>query len=101
MRPDVEFNICHLPGSISAARCQIPSASAHVTIDVPLVELVANPQKHVHSDQNEVYFICRLGNDSQLATNAVRSVTEETSVKDLIGGLKAWTREVDPNFPVY
>jgi adenylyltransferase and sulfurtransferase len=71
------------------------------TLDVPLVELVADPLKHIHSDEKEVYFICRLGNDSKLATNAIKSVSETTSARDLVGGLRAWTRDVDPTFPVY
>ncbi|KAI0688098.1 hypothetical protein BC835DRAFT_1285398 [Cytidiella melzeri] len=85
VRPTVEFGICSLPGSRN----------------VPLAELVANPQNHLTVDDNEVYFVCRLGNDSQLAASALRSINGDIVSKDLIGGLRAWTREVDPNFPVY
>ncbi|KAI0084103.1 hypothetical protein BDY19DRAFT_898999 [Irpex rosettiformis] len=85
VRPPVEFGVCHLPGSIN----------------IPLAELMANPQSYFDRNTTEVYFVCRLGNDSQLAANAVRSVTSGTIVQDLIGGLRAWTRDVDPEFPVY
>jgi adenylyltransferase/sulfurtransferase len=51
--------------------------------------------------------ICKRGSDSQLAASSLRSVVEASSltdtyeVKDLVGGLRAWSRDVDPNFPVY
>jgi len=51
--------------------------------------------------------ICKQGNDSQLAASALPSIVEEMSlmnvheVNDLAGGLRAWSRDVDPNFPVY
>lgn len=46
--------------------------------------------------------MCRLGNDSQIAVEALRSVSGEGDVvKDVVGGLKAWSRDVDATFPVY
>jgi len=46
-----------------------------------------------------VYFICRRGNDSQLAVNLLlaRGLTE---VYDIQGGYAGW-RDVDPDFPIY
>ena len=52
-------------------------------------------------DQCEVYVVCRLGNDSQLAVDALRGAGAKGVVQDLIGGLRAWSRDVDPKFPVY
>ena len=62
---------------------------------------MANPQSHFDADAKEIYFICRLGNDSQLAANAFRSIADGIVVQDLIGGLRAWTNDVDPKFPIY
>ncbi|KAJ6618264.1 hypothetical protein B0H10DRAFT_2164185 [Mycena sp. CBHHK59/15] len=78
VRPPTEFGICSLPGSIT------------------------NPAKHLPSKQ-EVYVVCRLGNDSQIAADALRSAKTKDGmvVKDVIGGLRAWARHVDPTFPVY
>ena len=45
--------------------------------------------------------MCRLGNDSQIAADAIRSIERGPVVKDIIGGLKAWAKDVDNNFPVY
>jgi adenylyltransferase/sulfurtransferase len=70
--------------------------------DVPLNELTANPDAYLLS-KREIYVVCRLGNDSQIAASSLREARkgEETVVKDVIGGLRAWTRHVDPTFPVY
>ncbi|KAJ7771808.1 hypothetical protein B0H16DRAFT_1514806 [Mycena metata] len=86
VRPPTEFGICSLPGSIN----------------VPLNELIANPNQHL-LPQRETYVVCRLGNDSQIAASSLREAmkNEGSVVKDVIGGLRAWTRYVDPTFPVY
>ncbi|KZT65865.1 hypothetical protein DAEQUDRAFT_746819 [Daedalea quercina L-15889] len=98
VRPSTEFGIHHLPGSIN----------------IPLKELVANPslsnQATLHSGSAEgdgaggptdTYVICRLGNDSQIAADVLRGSAVQSVVKDLVGGLRAWATEVDPEFPVY
>ncbi|KAF7295148.1 hypothetical protein MIND_01053300 [Mycena indigotica] len=84
VRPSIEFGICALPGSIN----------------VPLRDLVANPRMHVSAlADRDIYVICRLGNDSQIAAQSVREITQSIVVKDVVGGLRAWTRFVDPTFP--
>jgi len=87
VRPKTEFGICQLPGSIN----------------IPLNDLVADPASHFPLDgkAKSIYVVCRLGNDSQIAADAVRGQSGATVVMDLIGCLKAWTKYVDPSFPVY
>lgn len=82
-------------------------------VDIPLNELLANPASYLSNDTDmHTYVVCRLGNDSQLAVDALRSVCsagakqaqDETAlsvIKDLRGGLKAWAKEGDDTFPVY
>ena len=73
-------------------------------VDVPIKELPADPsrwEREFGVEDTETYVVCRLGNDSQLAAEALRSAGKEGVVKDLIGGLRAWAREVDGNFPIY
>ncbi|KAK0480267.1 hypothetical protein IW261DRAFT_122926 [Armillaria novae-zelandiae] len=84
VRPPTEFGICRLPESTN----------------VPLNVLVANPAEHLDA-QTEIYVVCRLGNDSQIAADALRSVDSSVTVKDVIGGLRAWARDIDTTFPVY
>lgn len=103
------------------ATCAIPSVRSFVlrslklillihrcplysTLDIPLPELVADPTKVEVDNASEdaaTYVVCRLGNDSQLAVDALRAAGMGGTVRDLIGGLRAWAREVDNEFPVY
>ncbi|KAH9925534.1 uncharacterized protein B0H18DRAFT_1008862 [Fomitopsis serialis] len=89
VRPPTEFGICHLPGSfnkfIFAGRPDAPPISDGDGQD----------------GLTETYVVCRLGNDSQIAADALRAETTHGVVKDLVGGLRAWAADVDPDFPVY
>jgi len=84
VRPKTEYGICHLPDSIN----------------IPLNEFTANPPT-IDPDQPDIFVVCRLGNDSQIAVDALRGAGAKCKVKDLIGGLRAWAKDVDPEFPVY
>jgi adenylyltransferase/sulfurtransferase len=103
VRPKTEFGICQLPGSISEFNCCNPSRHANTRTDIPLNDLVADPASYFpsESEAKSTYVVCRLGNDSQIAADALRGQLSRVNIIDLIGGLKAWTKHVDPNFPVY
>ena len=47
----------------------------------------------------QAYVVCRRGNSSQRAVVALREAG--FLAVDLVGGLEAWAREVDPSFPIY
>lgn len=51
----------------------------------------------------QIYVICRRGNDSQIATKKlIEDLNDsDTKVHDVIGGLHAWTNQIDKNFPKY
>ncbi|THV02763.1 hypothetical protein K435DRAFT_748560 [Dendrothele bispora CBS 962.96] len=86
VRSTTEFGICHLPDSTN----------------VPLKNLVSDPHAYLPEAKTQTYIVCRLGNDSQIAADTLRSLaSENTIIKDVIGGLRAWSRHVDPDFPVY
>lgn len=68
---------------------------------MPLVTLVADPVSHLVGGGPHIA-ICRLGNDSQLAVEALRGVSDAgREIKDLIGGLQSWREDVDIQFPTY
>ncbi|OJT13882.1 DnaJ subfamily C member 21 -like protein [Trametes pubescens] len=46
-------------------------------------------------DEADIYVVCRLGNDSQMAVDALRGAGRSGVVKDLVGGLRAWSLDVD------
>ncbi|ESX00063.1 Adenylyltransferase and sulfurtransferase UBA4 [Ogataea parapolymorpha DL-1] len=83
VRAKEQYSIVHLPNSIN-----IPlNALKHMdTLDVP--------------KETMIYVICRFGNDSQLAVKHLKSIGYENCV-DVIGGLTQWSRQIDPNFPIY
>ncbi|KAI0636161.1 hypothetical protein C8Q77DRAFT_1155867 [Trametes polyzona] len=90
VRPRTEFGMCHLPGSIN----------------VPITEFLSNPQASIEklgdTDGNaDIYVVCRLGNDSQLAVDALVNSGRSGVVKDIIGGLRKWAQDVDSGFPIY
>ncbi|XP_026315243.1 adenylyltransferase and sulfurtransferase MOCS3-like [Hyposmocoma kahamanoa] len=52
----------------------------------------------------EVTFICRRGNDSQIAAKRVidaLDIHDKERITDLTGGLHAWGQYVDKDFPIY
>jgi adenylyltransferase/sulfurtransferase len=63
---------------------------------------MTQPERCLSAEPNmDYYLICRLGNDSQIAAQALRGVDGDRVIKDVIGGLRAWSNQVDPKFPVY
>ncbi|WVQ84093.1 hypothetical protein IAT38_006238 [Cryptococcus sp. DSM 104549] len=85
-RPPVEFGICSVPGSTN----------------IPLPTILANPKDLPRA--SETIFICRRGNDSQIAADSLRQALAgggSVRVRDVRGGLHAWSRDVDKDFPVY
>jgi adenylyltransferase and sulfurtransferase len=113
VRPRTEFGICHLPSSIRTSFSPQKKINLllNLYLDVPLSEIVANPGSYLPPATQSVYVVCRLGNDSRIAADAIRSAlptklqedNEQSGlvVKDLIGGLRAWAKEVDADFPIY
>lgn len=99
VRPRTEYGICSLEGSTN----------------IPITELLANPSSALTSitSSGDLYVVCRLGNDSQLAADALRKTTNDEGgvatltqgggrrVVDVIGGLRLWSQEVDEQFPLY
>lgn len=47
-----------------------------------------------------VYVVCRRGNDSQHVVELLRE-HGVSSAQDLVGGLTAWSKDVDESFPTY
>lgn len=50
-----------------------------------------------------VYLLCRRGNDSQKAAQYLKmKFTEDTlKIRDIIGGIHAWSNKIDNKFPKY
>lgn len=92
VRPAVEFDICALPGSLNLPHADIRRDPSLLTA---LLE-------EKNQSDNDVVLLCRRGNDSLADARVLRSRdgTRYARIRDLRGGLQAWTR-VDPTFPLY
>ncbi|KAJ9124937.1 hypothetical protein QFC24_002867 [Naganishia onofrii] len=102
-RQETEYGICSLPESSN----------------IPMETFVKDPIKNVQSLLEEssaedtaganIYFLCRRGNDSLVSALALRNALQEADpgnsrnwqIRDVIGGVRAWSKDVDPHFPVY
>jgi adenylyltransferase and sulfurtransferase len=91
VREKVQFDMCSLDGAINIPltklRSQWIQASSALDANLP------------------VFCICRRGVFSVEATKIIANATSESSrfafVRNITGGLAAWTDEVDPSFPKY
>jgi len=70
-------------------------------VDVPLKQLLKDPQQAIEGSNDYAFVVCRLGNDSQIAADALRGAFPDTQIQDVVGGLRMWSIDVDESFPQY
>lgn len=86
VRSEAEFDMCQLPNSM------------HISIE----NVMNNHGIHNLETQDPIYVICRRGNDSQLAVKHLQCMLKTSpEIKDVKGGLNAWGKEIDTDFPIY
>ncbi|MGI4869590.1 MAG: rhodanese-like domain-containing protein [Janthinobacterium lividum] len=83
VREDLEFDYCHLPGSLLLPLGEVPRRAAEIRRQGPVVLICHHG---VRSAQALAYLRHRLGYDNLL---------------NLTGGIDAWSRQVDATVPVY
>ncbi|XP_063704328.1 adenylyltransferase and sulfurtransferase MOCS3 [Culicoides brevitarsis] len=91
VRSKNEFEICQLPHSINVPIKEI--LDDRKTEDIK--KIIDKAQK------NPIFVVCRRGNDSQLAVQRLSKIFPDLTFKDINGGLHAWSRNIDPKFPMY
>ena len=82
VREEREFDYCQLPGSRLVPLGELPRRAAEIRTEGPVV------------------VICHHGVRSAQAAGYLRHLGR-ANVLNLRGGLDAWARQVDPDFPVY
>jgi adenylyltransferase/sulfurtransferase len=96
VRDSTQFRICNLNGSIN-----LPFSY----FEAPNDELLQRVSPLLSSASKAAYVVCRLGNDSQDVVKRLEQLGFDSAhgwdIKDIIGGLKSWREEVDPEFPEY
>eukprot|EP00042_Codosiga_hollandica_P058129 m.872191 g.872191 ORF g.872191 m.872191 type:complete len:362 (+) comp59775_c1_seq6:2664-3749(+) len=97
-RPRVQFDICALPRSRQIPLSQLDDVDTQKELRASL----GSPGES-SADLWPLYFVCRRGNDSQIAVRKMQmsGLFDGVVVKDVVGGLAEWAACVDPEFPVY
>ncbi|MFC6222444.1 rhodanese-like domain-containing protein [Hymenobacter artigasi] len=83
VREEMEFEYCHLPGSLLLPLDELPRRAAEIRTEGPVV------------------VICHQGVRSAHALGYLRQRLGRTNVINLRGGVDAWALRVDPAFPTY
>ena len=83
VREEMEFDYCHLPGSLLLPLDELPRRAAEIRTEGPVV------------------MICHHGVRSAHATAYLRQHLGRPNVLNLRGGVAAWAARVDPSFPTY
>lgn len=100
VRDKVQFDICHIDGSINIPIVELDSIAAD-NIDGSAHSELSTLQ----ASSGPIYTVCRFGNDSQLAVQKLKALGYEDNgrryIGDIRGGLRAWKEAVDPTWPEY
>jgi adenylyltransferase and sulfurtransferase len=100
VREKEHFDIANIEGAVHVSMASI---MGHKTVseegDMPLPEWLPED----FSPDAPIYIVCRVGNDSQLATRQLRSFGLDRNgqrfIGDIKGGMRAWKDEVDATLP--
>ncbi|KAM0207248.1 hypothetical protein ACHAQI_007735 [Fusarium lateritium] len=94
VREREHFDLCNLPGSINIPISRFMSARGEATPEGWPSDL---------SPSTPIYFVCRVGNDSQIAAQKLKDLGLENNggrfIGDISGGIKSWKDAVDPSVP--
>lgn len=90
-----EYEICHLD------RSENHPIKMFTDLNSGMREALVEKIKKENIPQ--VFVICRRGNDSQKAAKKLMEELSDDNVHvfDVVGGLHAWTNQIDQNFPKY
>ena len=94
VRTEPEMDICQLKNSVNIPLFDIGKIEA--------IEKISDLVEEKQTDQ--LILVCRRGNDSQMAVKLLEKNLKNNSelvIKDIIGGLQAWSDKIDKKFPKY
>ncbi|QBM89315.1 adenylyltransferase and sulfurtransferase [Metschnikowia aff. pulcherrima] len=92
VRPKDQFEITSLPNALNVDWERTLSKCNKIEEILPA---------DFDKQQDEVYVMCRFGNDSQLAAQKLMLDFGLEKVYDVKGGINKWSCEVDKNVPIY
>jgi adenylyltransferase/sulfurtransferase len=100
VRPPEQFAICHLPGAVNIPWKVFDKHLDAIKERVSSSTKIGKEATATAAAVQELYVVCRRGNDSQRAVARLRDLGLDHAV-DMVGGMEAWGKEVDPTFPIY
>lgn len=92
VRPKDQFQITHLEKSINIDWERTLSKANSIDSQLP---------QDFDKETDEIYVMCRYGNDSQVAARKLILELGFKHVNDVKGGINRWSLEVDQNVPIY
>ena len=115
VREKAQYDICPFYHSTNIPISEILSGRPQTDEEKQLVlngEKIAGPEwlqklRLMPNQLGQIHVICRQGNDSQLAVQKMKELGllgkdgASRTIRDIKGGLTAWKREVDPEWPDY
>lgn len=114
VRERTQFYLCNIDGSVNVPFSKFPpltnknestfAARAKLSdIKDFLEECQFFEECQEGQLSQKIIVICRQGNDSQVVVRHLQNLLADQarSIHDVAGGLIAWRRDVDPEFPVY
>ncbi|KAI8933726.1 hypothetical protein NX059_009442 [Plenodomus lindquistii] len=122
VREKVQFELCSIDGSVNVPFSTISATSTSASAVSPAAFSTPSPASSggmdvdVDGGENEwvaqlrrtekpIFVVCRLGNDSQITVKKMKELGLDFGGKrfigDIRGGLEAWRKGVDGEFPEY
>lgn len=92
VRPKEQFLITHLPKAINIGWERNLSRRSSIEDYLP---------SDFEIETDKIYVMCRYGNDSRYALRKLKDEFGYKNVYDVVGGIDRWSREIDPNIPLY
>ncbi|KAM0269437.1 hypothetical protein ACHAQH_009726 [Verticillium albo-atrum] len=101
VREKEHFDICSIDGAINLPLATFLKENTVPETDAELKQPAWLPLGS--SVDSPIYVVCRVGNDSQLATRRLKDMGMDRNgqrfIGDIEGGMKAWKDEVDSSLP--
>lgn len=90
------------PASTDALSAEAPASGPNTPAGVSesAIQGSSGTCEKTEGYKKDVIVVCRRGNDSQRVVQSLRGVGVSSAV-DLIGGLSAWSQQLDRSFPDY
>lgn len=97
------FDMGSMPGAINLPFSAFQAKARAMKTAADLHEQLPGIFPNDPSQNPSVFVVCRVGNDSQVVARRLKELgldkQGETWVGDIIGGIHAWKRDIDPTIP--